>query len=561
MLKLKPKYFRRAGSVAVALAAMAQSQTLTYKGCPDLQASDFRKTTVADFIGSGRTKFNIAQDGRIVAAGGSAQVSVFDPKTGTQIDAGKPDSIGSYIWGVAGMAIDPAFTTNGRIYIFSYKPLAGDSQIAQIRRYTLKNNVMDPASERLILEWGTQRTNMDHSGGGMGFDAAGNMYLGVGENAWFSGNYGNINETDPTFNALRSAANTNDLRGKILRIKPKPFSEEDPAPAPGVGTTYDIPAGNLFPPGTALTRPEIYVMGCRNPFSLNIDPATGWVLWGEVGPNATVPSADKGPAGREEFNLFPQAGNAGWPMFTGPNLPYLKYDYVAKKTGPAFDSLAPVNDSKLNTGMQTLPRPRGSLVAYTRDVNAPAPWPGFTTGSEIVPVAGPIYRYDGSQTATYRLPPHFDGLWFITDYYMKWIKAVAIDAKGEKAVDVQPVFAGLTYSSVTDMKIGPDGGLYVLENSSQLVSRIEYTGTCLPKTANSIQDRSGVGRAGKLPGLTVGNRLVEVPAEFSGFTLFDQGGRRIWSYVRRGAAPAMAQLPAGLENQVLLVRWEALHSR
>jgi cytochrome c len=538
-------------SVAV-FSARGQSQALSYQGCPDLQSGDFRKTTVVDFTGSGRTKFNIAQDGRIVAAGGVAQVSVYDPKTGTQIDAGKPDSIGTYIWGVAGMAIDPGFTTNGRIYLYSYKPLSGDSQVAQLRRYTLKNNVMDPASERLILEWGTQRNNMDHSGGGMGFDAAGNLYLGVGENAWYSGMYANINETDPTFNALRSAANTNDLRGKILRIKPKPFSEDDPAPAPGVGTTYDIPAGNLFPPGTALTRPEIYVMGCRNPFSLNIDPGTGWLVWGEVGPNATVASTEKGPAGREEFNLFPQAGNAGWPMFTGPNLPYNKYDYVAKKTGPLFDSLAPVNDSKLNTGMQTLPRPRGSLVAYSRDP-APNPWPGFTTGGEIVPVAGPVYRYDPSLPATYKLPPHLDGRFFITDYYMKWMKAVAFDAKGDKATDVQPVFAGLTYSGVTDMKIGPDGGLYVFENSTQMVSRIDYTGTCVGK----VGIRAGSGRARSFPDLTVGRQRLAVPEGVSGFALYDLRGQLRWSYRRGGSGPAFAELPAGLAEQVLQIRWES----
>ncbi len=550
----------RAAGVAVAiLAGNGTSQTLSYPGCADLKAGDFKKTPVIDFTGSGRTKFAIAQDGRIVAAGTSGQVSVYDPKTGTQTDAGKPDSIGGYIWGVAGMALDPGFVTNGRIYLYSNKPLAGDTQVTQLRRYTLKNNVMDPASERLILEWGTQKNNMDHSGGGMGFDAAGNLYLGVGENAYFSGMYANINETDSTYNALRSSANTNDLRGKIIRIKPKPFSDDDPAPAPVVGGTYDIPAGNLFPPGTAGTRPEIYVMGCRNPFSLNIDPGTGWLFWGEVGPNATTASADKGPAGREEFNLFTKAGNAGWPMFTGPNLPYPKYDYVTKKTGPLFDSLAPVNDSKWNTGLQTLPPTRGSLVAYSRDP-APNPWPGFTVGSEIVPVAGPIYRYDGSLPATYKLPPHFDGHAIITDYYMQWMKAVAFDAKGEKAVDVQPVFADLKFSSVSDMKIGPDGGLYVFEYTTQLLSRVEYTGTCLPAVA--IRSPNGLEGAGSLPGFTAGRSRLTVPAGYSGFSLFDLAGKRIWSYRRGGAeGAALVELPAGATDQVLRVRWEGAKPR
>jgi cytochrome c len=541
------------------LAGNGTGQSLKYEGCPDLQASDFKKTSVVDFTGSGRTKFAIASDGRIVAAGGSAQVSIYDPKTGAQTDAGKPDSIGSYIWGVAGMALDPEFTTNGRIFLYSNKPLSGDSQVSQIRRYTLKGNVLDPASEKLILEWGLQRENVDHSGGGMGFDGAGNLYLGNGENAWFSGNYGNINETDVKFNALRSSANTNDLRGKILRIKPKPLGDADPSPPPGPGSTYDIPAGNLFPPGMASTRPEIYAMGSRNPFTLNVDIPTGWVLWGEVGANATVASADKGPAGVEEFNIATQATNFGWPMFNGPNLPYPKYDYAAKKTGPVFDSLAPINDSKHNTGLKELPRPKGSVVGYSRDEKLNA-WPGFTTGAEIVPIAGPIYHYDGSLTGTARLPPHFDGKWLISDYYMRWVKAVTVDAKGEKALDVQPVFAGLTFSTLVDMKIGPDGVLYTLENSSQVISRIEYTGSCLPKVG--IRAQRLAGGAGALPGLIAGRSRLEVPTGFSGFSLFDLGGKRKWSYRRgRDKGSALAELPAGLAEQTLLVRWETAKPR
>ena len=41
---------------------------------------------------------------------------------------------------------------------------------------------------------------------------------------------------------------------------------------PGVDTTYTIPRGNLFPVGTAKTRPEIYAMGFRQPFTLHTDP-------------------------------------------------------------------------------------------------------------------------------------------------------------------------------------------------------------------------------------------------------------------------------------------------
>ena len=56
-----------------------------------------------------------------------------------------------------------------------------------------------------------------------------------------------------------ASTNTNDLRGKVLRIKVN---------ADG---TYTIPHGNLFPEGTHKTRPEIYAMGFRNPFRIQVD--------------------------------------------------------------------------------------------------------------------------------------------------------------------------------------------------------------------------------------------------------------------------------------------------
>jgi glucose/arabinose dehydrogenase len=76
-----------------------------------------------------------------------------------------------------------------------------------------------------------------------------------------------------------------------------------------VGTTYTIPAGNLFPPGTAQTRPEIFGMGFRNPFRFTVDPETGWVLMGDYGPDASSTNANRGPQGSVEYNVLSQPGN------------------------------------------------------------------------------------------------------------------------------------------------------------------------------------------------------------------------------------------------------------
>ena len=45
-------------------------------------------------------------------------------------------------------------------------------------------------------------------------------------------------------NAQRTSPNSNDLRGKCLRINPIPFPDSQ-TPTAGVGATYTIPAGRL----------------------------------------------------------------------------------------------------------------------------------------------------------------------------------------------------------------------------------------------------------------------------------------------------------------------------
>ena len=53
-------------------------------------------------------------------------------------------------------------------------------------------------------------------------------------------------------------------------------------------------------------------MGCRNPWRINIDPKTGWLYWGEVGPDART-AGPRGPRGYDEINQARKAGFFGWP--------------------------------------------------------------------------------------------------------------------------------------------------------------------------------------------------------------------------------------------------------
>ena len=153
-----------------------------------------------------------------------------------------------------------------------------------------------------------------------------------------------------SWDAMRSAGNSQDLRGKILRIQPK---EEG---------GYAIPRGNLFTnPKTG--RPEIYAMGVRNPFRMTVDDSTGILYFVDVGPNV-FPELNIKPLGYDEINAAPKAANFGWPLFIGPNEPYPVYDFENNKVVATYKPEAPVNHSPNNTGIKKLPAAQPALIWY-----------------------------------------------------------------------------------------------------------------------------------------------------------------------------------------------------
>ena len=128
-------------------------------------------------------------------------------------------------------------------------------------------------------------------------DNKGNLYLSTGDdvNPFQSNGYGPIDERPGRegWDGQHTSSNTNSLRGKVLRIKPRYGDRR--ANMPGGTNLYDIPEGNLFPPGTEKTRAEIYVMGTRNPYRISVDQHTGYLYWGDVGPDASNDDPKRGP--------------------------------------------------------------------------------------------------------------------------------------------------------------------------------------------------------------------------------------------------------------------------
>ncbi len=238
-----------------------------------------------------------------------------------------------------------------------------------------------------------------HVGGDLDFDAAGNLYLTTGDdsNPFQSDSYTPIDERtsrNPQFDAQRTSGNTNDLRGKVLRIKPQ---------ADG---TYTIPSGNLFAPGTAQTRPEIYAMGFRNPFRMSVDKATGIVYLGDYGPDAGVTDPNRGPNGQVEFDRITAPGNYGWPYCTGTNttdrdlqrLPVPQRTVrrevqLRRRCRPTTRSATPAST--------TLPPAKPAWIRYGGDAGTP---PEFGNGGSESPMGGPVYRYDANLNSPVKFP-------------------------------------------------------------------------------------------------------------------------------------------------------------
>ncbi|OLF14404.1 glycosyl hydrolase [Actinophytocola xinjiangensis] len=386
--------------------------------------------------------------------------------------------------GLQGVGVDPGFATNRFIYLFYAPPLStpgGDAPangtdfsawngVNRLSRFTLNSDfTVNMASQVTVLDVPTSRGMCCHVGGDIDFDSAGNLYLSTGDdtNPFDSAGYTPIDERadrNPAYDAQRSAGNTNDLRGKVLRIKVN------------ANGSYSIPAGNLFAPGTANTRPEIYAMGLRNPFRFGVDKATGVLYLGDYGPDAGSANNSRGPGGQVEFNRITSAGNYGWPYCTGGNTTaetYVDYTFPSGPSGNRFTCAAPVNNSRNNTGQTTLPAARAAWINYDNcSVSA------FGCGSES-PMGGVVYRYDASNPSTVKFPAALDGHVFLSEFGRRWIKVVDVNSDGSPGQINEFPWRG---TQVMDSAFGQDGALYVLDYGSgwgsgsadSALYRIEY---------------------------------------------------------------------------------------
>jgi cytochrome c len=365
-------------------------------------------------------QFQIMKDGRVIYAERKGKLKLYSPATGKITVIGQFAVSNQYVSqtgevsegedGLQGVILDPDFDTNHWIYVY-FAPAGNVSENILARYVWDGKGPIDDNSKKIVLHVVVQRFECCHVGGGMVFDKHKNLYLSTGDNTFSraSDGFTPLDERPGKFpeDSQKGSSNTNDLRGKILRIHP----ERD--------ATYTIPKGNLFAPGTPKTRPEIYTMGNRNPWRLTIDSKTGWLFWGEVGPDGGVDDLEhRGPQSYDEFNIAKKPGNYGWPYFEADNKAYRRYDFATKKSGDFFDPLHPTNHSPNNTGMIDLPPAVPALIWEGKSPTKE--FPLMDSGSDSA-VGGPIFHASDFTNAARPYPSYYEGKWFITDWVRGWI--------------------------------------------------------------------------------------------------------------------------------------------
>lgn len=522
------------GTIAVGFLASRPGAIVPSSG-PAPDENRFTKVVLADKLDE-PMEMALLKDGRVLFIERKGALKYYDPAT-KQISqiatipvntkyTNKQGQVREAEEGLMGLIQDPNFEQNHWIYMYYADP---NQPKHVLGRWELRGNELIEASKKIVLEVTTQREECCHTGGGMVFDDRGNLFLTVGNNTSNSNSdgYAPLDERpgQSIWDDQRGAANTNDLRGKILRIHPE------------ANGTYSIPDGNLFPKGTATgkTRPEIYTMGHRNPWRPSIDSKTGYLYWGEVGPDASDDS-EKGPRGYDEFNQAKGPGFFGWPYFIGNNISYSDYDFETKKVGPKFDPAHPVNESPNNTGLRELPPAQGAMIWYPYGASTEFPMVGVSGRSAT---GGPVFRKANFKNAKRPFPDYYEGKWLIVEFMRGWIMAVTMDDQGNYK-SMERLMPGESFQSAIDMDFAPDGDLYVLEygsawfrgNDNARLVKIEYNaGNRKPIVQASADKTSGA---------------VPFKATFSSAGTKDYDGDALkytWAITGKGAAARVFTQP------------------
>jgi glucose/arabinose dehydrogenase len=330
------------------------------------------------------TAMAIAPDGRIFVAeqGGTLRVIKSGALLPTPFLSVSVTS--SNERGLLGVTFDPDFAANGYVYVYY---TAASPVVNRVSRFTASSSNPDVAqagSEVLILNPIPSETGW-HNGGAIHFGPDGKLYVAVGE-----GHSGD------------NAQSLSTLSGKLLRINRD-------------GT---IPTDNPFYGTATGANRAIWAMGLRNPFTFDIERATGRIFVNDVGENAyeEINEAWAGTSGGLNF---------GWPATEGPH-----------------------ND----------PRYQNPVHAYAQ------------ANGDCAITGGSFY-----DPATVNFPAEYEGDYFFADYCNGWIKSLDVATRQVTTfLDIDRT------RDPVDVKVGEDGSLYYVARGTSSIRRVRYPTSAQP---------------------------------------------------------------------------------
>ena len=182
-----------------------------------------------------------------------------------------------------------------------------------------------------------------------------------------------------------------------------------------------------------------YAIGIRNSFGLTIDPVTG-NLW----------ETENGPENFDEVNLVPKNFNSGWAVTMGPAseeerakiLNFNKYTYE----DPKFSWEAPV-------------APTGLVFTNSESFDK------YRNGLFVATCTGEIYKF--------KLNENRDNFIFDSPHLQDLVANFDKNESGENVVEsLDEIEFGNGFGCITDLKFGPDGNLYIVSLSDNVIYRV-----------------------------------------------------------------------------------------
>jgi len=328
--------------------------------------------------------------------------------------------------GLLGIALDPNFATNNYVYLYYTRSSTGtDTNVTtswtdnRVERYRFTGTALvEPFTLVTFARDLSQNNGPNHDGGIILFGPDGKLY----------GVTGDLNRG--TFGNPRIEQNTGS------------------SSAAGVGGVFrlnrdgSVPSDNPFFSHASSAIKRLFAYGIRNSFGMMFDPWTG-KLW----------LSENGPDKYDEINLVGRGFNSGWRKIMGPDSRNATYSENGNTAYNAGDLIMLTNAYYDDPKFSWL-TPLG--VAAIGFVNSAR----FNTGTR-----GQLIVGEANNSRLYMLPLNDERDGFaLTGDLADWVA----DSTAERNL----LTWGTGWGVVTDIKVGPDGYLYVVSAYSNRVYRI-----------------------------------------------------------------------------------------